>query len=112
MNTNIYISNHARQRIKERCGTGKKASAERMCCLAIERGINAEETRGSLRHWLDEQQYEENRIIYIYGDKAYIYSKDDGDLVLVTVLQLPAEIARIAIKNKKKRQSRKLGNLS
>ena len=102
MNGNIYISNHARQRIKDRCGAGKKAAAERICNLAIERGTNAEETKGTVRRWLDQQYYDENRVIYLYGDKAFSYTEDLDDLVLVTVLQLPAEIFRTVNKNRKK----------
>lgn len=103
MNEYIAISDHARQRIKERCGTNKKAAAERQCLLAIERGICSTQTKGSVRKWADAKLEGQNDMqLFLYGDKAYLFGVSNMTFTLVTVLQLPTEIARTAAKNRKK----------
>ena len=102
MNVNVYISNHARQRIKERCGVSKKGSAERLCKLAVARGISADETKGYLKRWLTDRIIDENRKIYVHGDKAFVFDLADTGLVLVTVLQIPQELMRISVSTQKK----------
>ena len=83
-------SNHARKRVKERCGVSKK-SANRMAELALERGVLREHTKGPLRKWLDNRYTSENGQIVAWGDKAYIFSDQK---ILITVLQIPSAITR------------------
>lgn len=89
MNTEIRTSKHAKTRMKERCGLGKKA-AERMSILATERGCERVNTKGALRNWLDGKARESQKL-YVYGDKAYIFSRD---MILITVLQVPTPLTK------------------
>ena len=84
----MIISKHARKRIKERCGVSKRG-VERFCALADERGIDISETKGTLRKWLEARCSEGT--IKVYGDKAFIISENS---VLITVLQIPAELTK------------------
>ena len=86
----IRVSNHAKQRLKERCGT-KKSSAKRMASLAASRGVERSNTKGPLRRWLDAKYTSENGQVIAYGDKAYIFS---DQMVLITVMQIPAPITK------------------
>lgn len=95
----VYVSVHATDRVKERCGISKKRSL-RMAELAVERGQNYTDTKGSVRKWLDHQIKNDDRQIYVYGDKAFIFSK--YNMVLITVLQIPAELVRCNNNNRRK----------
>ena len=48
----IQITDHAYQRMKERCGWNKKAGA-RMADLAFSHGIEHRNTKGKLHRFLD-----------------------------------------------------------
>lgn len=85
----LYVSNHARQRIKERCGVSKK-KAERICQMAVERGTERENTKGQLRKWLD-HKHSKGQTIMVWGDKAYFISKEG---VLITTIQIPSSITK------------------
>lgn len=100
MNSIIYCSHHAKERLRERCGVNKK-SALRCAELAVSRGQHYTETKGSVRRWL-EDQIQGNHEIYIHGDKAYVFT---DRMILVTVLQLPSEIARCNNNNRRKIRS-------
>ena len=104
---NVYISDHARQRIKERCGNEKKSTAERLSSLALERGIKAEETSGDAKRWLESHKRSEDHELYIYGDKIYIYSISRDAAVLITVIHLPQEIRKLLSRNKGKKSKYK-----
>ena len=94
-NKSILVTRHARKRIKERCGVGKK-SAPRVCHLIEQRGIYRVQTKGQLRKWLDER-VRPGTDIMVYGDKAYIIAlaeAEDQCNRLVTVLQLPPKITQ------------------
>lgn len=87
----MRLSNHAKSRLKQRCGFNKKA-ADRMSEKAFHDGIRHSETKGQLRKWttaLCLKNPQANNI-RLYGDKAYIFC----DEVLVTVLQIPPELMR------------------
>ena len=89
MEKGLIVSDHARQRIKERCGISKK-SADRVCALATRRGVVRENTKGALRKWLD-NNVRDNRDLLVYGDKAFVISAEN---VVVTVLQIPQCLTR------------------
>lgn len=91
-NNDPRASKHAKKRIKERCGISK-SSADRVAELALERGTERKNTKGSLRKWLDVKysNSEADSRIVVWGDKAYVYSSQN---IVVTCLQIPAAITR------------------
>jgi len=84
----MIITNHARKRIKERAGVGKKA-CYRLVNNAIKRGINRTQLTGSIRRYLDKLYYshEECTDIIVYAGKVFVFVKS----VLVTVMHLPSK---------------------
>lgn len=86
----VYCTQHAKDRLRKRCGISKKSTL-RLAELAVSRGQHYTETKGSVRKWLDANIKQEDTQIYIYGDKAYVFTYS---MLLVTVLQLPPEITR------------------
>ena len=82
----MNISEHAKERIKERCGFNKNAT-ERMANKAFEEGITHSQTKGRLNKWVTSLYFKNKKAnnIRLYGDKAYIFC----DKVLVTVIQIP-----------------------
>lgn len=47
----MTISNHARQRMKERCGFNRK-SQDRMARKAFDEGVTHKQTKGRLNKWV------------------------------------------------------------
>lgn len=97
----VYCSHHGSSRIRERCGA-KKKSALRIAENAISRGQHFSETKGSVKRWLEQQLHDKSNQIYVYGDKAFVFSNNN---ILVTVLQIPSDIARCNNNNKRKGSS-------
>lgn len=85
------VSNHAKERIKERCGLGKK-SYERIATKVFKDGITHSQTKGRLNKWVTSLYFKNKKAnnIRLFGDKAYIYCND----VLVTVIQIPVDLMR------------------
>ncbi len=85
------ISNHAKERMKERCGFNRKAS-ERIADKAFNEGITHSQTRGRLNKWVTSLYFKNKSAnnIRLYGDKAYIFCEK----VLVTVIQIPADLMK------------------
>ena len=80
------ISDHAKDRLKERCGLPKKA-IERNVKTAFEQGIKHSECTGRLRKYLD-YLFLSHKLatnIRLYGDTVYIFQDEN----LITVFQLP-----------------------
>ena len=94
----VYCSQHAKERLKERCGVNKKSTL-RCAELAVSRGQHYTETKGSVRKWLEAQIIDEEKQIYVHGDKAYVFT---NSMILVTELQLPPEIVRCNNNNRRK----------
>lgn len=88
---NAYITKHAKERLKQRCGFNKKAS-EKMVQKAYEEGITHSETKGNLNKWITGVFFHTKKAnnIRIYGDKAYLFH----DTTLITVLQVPPSIMK------------------
>ena len=65
----MQVSNHANERINERCGLNKK-SAERLSKLALENGISHHDTVGSLNRYLTKLFFYNRQAnnIKIYGE--------------------------------------------
>jgi len=82
----MYITNHAKTRLKERCGLPKKA-LERNARNAIDRGVCHSECVGNLKKYLDYLflSHRNGNNIRIYNNHVYIFFYER----LVTVLTLP-----------------------
>lgn len=88
----MQISNHAYARLRERSGLNKSA-AERIASRALERGYHRSQIHGRLRKWVDSKCGEELFDDYVvYGDKLFIFKHRRK--VLVTVLQIPADLTK------------------
>ena len=85
----VEVSNHAADRLKERCGL-KKKSIQRMAEKVYICGIRHSETKGNLNKWISGlYSYNKNaNNIRLYGDKAYIFAGQ----VLITVIQIPSDL--------------------
>lgn len=85
------VSEHAKNRLKERCGFNKKAS-ERMAEKAFKKGITHGQTKGNLNKWVTSLYFNNTSAnnIRLYGDKAYIFCGE----TLVTVIQIPQNLMK------------------
>jgi len=86
----LYISRHAEQRLRERSGLNK-SSVIRIAHRAYNRGISHCETKGDLKKWISELYLHSGTAnnIKIYGDKAFLFHYNE----LITVLQVPQRFA-------------------
>lgn len=82
----MIITNHAKKRIRQRAGIGKKA-CYRMATNAVERGVNRTQLTGSVRRYLDKLYFshEDCTDIIVYAGKVFVFVKT----ILVTVMNLP-----------------------
>ena len=87
----MKVTKHAKQRLKERNGLGKK-SCERMAKKAWEEGYTHSQTKGCLKKWVDSLFFRNKAAnnIRLYGDKAFIFCGER----LVTVIQIPADLMK------------------
>lgn len=85
------ITEHAGQRLKERCGFVKK-SRDRMAEKAFNEGITHSQTKGRLNKWITSLYFRNCAAnnIRIYGDNAYIFCEK----TLVTVIPVPASLKK------------------
>ncbi len=87
----MTISNHARQRMKERCGFNRKTQ-DRMARKAFDEGVTHKQTKGRLNKWVTSlffKNYNANNI-RLFGDYAYIFAGE----TLVTVIPVPANLKK------------------
>ena len=100
----MCVSEHAKERLKERCGYNKKTS-ERMAQKAFEEGITHGQTKGRLNKWITSLYFKNQKAsnIRLHGDKAYIFC----GTVLVTVIQIPASLMKDLKKMIKTQQEEK-----
>lgn len=84
----MIVTNHARKRMKQRAGVGKKASY-RLAANARERGVNRTQLTGSVRRYLDKLYFshEDCTDIIVYAGKVFVFVKT----ILVTVMNLPGQ---------------------
>lgn len=87
----MTISNHARQRMKERCGFNRK-SQDRMAQKAFNEGITHKQTKGRLHKWVTSLFFKNCNAnnIRLYGDFAFIFAGE----TLVTVIPIPNDIKK------------------
>ena len=86
--SDVYLTRHGCQRIKERTGIGKsKRKAETVAQKAYERGVKYSETKGNLRKYLD-QVYEGSlsNNVRVYAGKTWLFK----GCQLITVMTLPS----------------------
>lgn len=89
--SNPIITNHAEDRIIERCGI-KKKSVDRMVQIVLEKGYSHNQLKGRLRKWVDGIYLKDRKLnnIKLYGDKAYLFT----DNKLITALQIPNDLTK------------------
>jgi len=89
--SNPIITNHAEERIIERCGI-KKKSVERIVDKVLEKGYSHNQLKGRLKKWVDGIYLKERTAnnVKLYGDKAYVFV----DNKLVTVIQIPQDLMK------------------
>lgn len=93
--TNVYVSGHAAERIKERHGVKSKKKIQNLCDRAFERGVKSENSKGTLKNWIDKKSRPGSTII-CYQNLAFVFSTANE---CITVLQIPAAIAKHMQKN-------------
>lgn len=83
---NLYISDHAFKRMKERCGWSKK-TALRMVEKIYKNGQDISEVKGYLAPWAKRREERQNDKEYslLYGKFVYVFSEN----TLVTVVPTP-----------------------
>ncbi len=91
----LYITNHGKGRLRERCGIPKK-SVKRMADKAFKYGLTHKETTGNLNKYITSLWSKNKNAdnIRVYGDKVYIFCGTS----LITVLNLPTTLRSIARK--------------
>lgn len=82
----MRISNHAKQRMKERCGLQKK-SQDRMAQKALADGITHAQTKGRLNKLITKLYFKNQNVnnMRLYGEMIYLFAGE----TLVTVMQIP-----------------------
>ena len=87
----MQVSNHAKERLKERCGIQKKI-VYKVAEKALSHGITHSQTKGRLNKWVTSLYFKNKNAnnIRLYGDKAFIFNDD----VLITVLQIPQDLMK------------------
>lgn len=88
----MHVTEHAKKRLKERNGLNNK-SIDRMAEKALNEGIRHNQTKGRLNKYLTALFFKNTNAsnIRLYGDKAYLFTKDDR---LITVLQIPHSLTK------------------
>ncbi len=83
---NIYVTMHAKKRLKERNGWCRQTS-ERMLIRIYKEGIREKDFTGKQKLWVKthKKDYFKNADYVIYGDKVYVFH---GNL-LITVHKAP-----------------------
>lgn len=90
-NANVFLTNHAYERFKERAGI-KKNAAERLTKRAYKNGIGIDEVKGSLKRYiasLMEDRYNKGSYVIVYGEFVYVFYEQLNSVVLVTMFWLP-----------------------
>ena len=94
----IIITDHAKRRVKERCGI-KKSSADRYAKLAFSRGNIRKNYTGAIRKWLDKLYTpDKDGDVYVFGETAFVFAenKNENKAILVTAIPVPSNLARLA----------------
>lgn len=89
----MYITNHARERAKDRLGVSKKTT-DKIAEKALSFGLSHNETNGRLKKYIDGLYFAHPNTnnFRIYNRKVYIFK----DTTLITILNLPNNLIKIA----------------
>lgn len=98
----VIITNHAKQRVKERIGLKKKQSNS-IAEKALKYGICHKESKGRLKRYFNKLFASHRNVnnIRIYNEKVFIFNNN----ILITVMDLPNHLKKNALsisKNKEK----------
>lgn len=98
----IVVTHHAVKRIRERVGVTKKAS-DALALRALDEGLSHTELKGNLRKFVDglflrSKSANNMRVLH---DKVYLFKNN----LLITVISLPHNLAKIALKLKRRKNS-------
>ena len=102
----LYTSDHARDRIQERCRINK-ASCDRIAKIAFENGLTHAEATGQLKAYITKvfNRNESANNIRIYAEKIWIFA----NLELVTVFPIPNNLKSQAIEQLKRKKKNSKG---
>ena len=95
----VYISDHAYIRMKERAGIGKKAAC-RLSAKAYRDGIGKDEVSGSLHKYIMIESTAYNRPgtnVKIYGEMVYCFMDQPNGALLLTVFWVPKNLKNQAL---------------
>ena len=103
MDNKYLVTKHAKKRIHQRLGIGKKAS-DRLAKEAFEKGLTRDDLTGLLRKYIDEiyLSYGTANNLRVYNQKIFIFC----DNRLVTVLPLNHNYYNLEQIMKEKKQRR------
>mgnify|MGYP003571335509 CR=1 FL=1 len=102
LDVHLEISDHARKRIKERCGVRNRKAISRLVRKAFEEGLTHRDVTGKLCKYVDSLylKYHRGNQIRLFGDKAYIFDNE----ILITVLPIPHNLLNLVEIAKRKKQ--------
>lgn len=95
----VFVSNHAYLRMKERAGISKKA-ADRLSAKAYNEGIGSSDTTGSLYRYItyESEAYNHNGTdVRIYGEMVYCFLEQPNGVLLLTVFWIPNKLKNQAL---------------
>lgn len=95
------VTNHAVKRIRERVGVNKRAT-ENLARKALKDGLSHKDLSGNLRRYVDSVFFRSRTAnnLKVLHDKVYIFKNN----VLITVISLPQNLAKVALKIKNRRK--------
>jgi hypothetical protein len=94
----LIVTCHAKERVKERLGISKKLTSK-IADKALKHGVKHFNAKGKLKKYMDSLYLNNKKAnnITIYNREVYIFK----DLILITVLNLPKDLIKIADKIQK-----------
>lgn len=99
----VVVSKHARKRIHERCGLGRKAG-QKLADRAMKEGLRIEDTSGVIRSYLAHVFYntEDHPEIRLLDNHVFVFQKCENTYLLITVMQMPIKYMKYQEKEIKK----------
>lgn len=95
----VYVSNHAYIRMKERAEIGKKAAC-RLSAKAYTEGVGQDDVSGRLYRYIASESTAYNRPgtnIKIYGEMVYCFMDQPNGVLLLTVFWVPNDLKNQAL---------------
>lgn len=86
----MELTQHARTRMSQRCGIGKKKLQNTEFKLALKKGYNISDLTGELKEYLTNKlSGQKTKCVKLYNDKIFLYNQRSKRLI--TVMNLPDE---------------------